>query len=265
MKRFLQVLMMAGFVVSVTCQTARAMNVQIREGRPFVDGVYVNGHGPYKFLLDTGTTLNHLDLPLSESIGLRATFRTTLASSAGVTPATGSHGIEVVVGPVSAVNQTFLFSGVDAIEKTWPDIQGILGQDFLSHFDYLLDLRSKQLEFGNRPFDGKGTQIPYKLANGRPAISTSLGWLVLDSGVQRLTRFGVQASEETLQMRTVSGTIQLGTVPSTLTIAGHCFWRGDAMAVPQRYEAEAGADGLLPAGIFKSIYVSNSEGYVVLQ
>lgn len=262
MKKLLQTLMVFGFVAS-TCLNARAINLQIREGRPVVDGVYVNGQGPYRFLLDTGATLNHLDPKVSRSIGLTETFRTTLTSSAGVIPASGSKEIEVTLGTVVASNQTFLFAGLDAIQQTWPDVQGILGQEFLSRFDYVLDMRGKQLNFGLRPTDGKGLQVTYKIDHGRPMVSTSVGWLVLDSGVPRLVRFGVRGTEEGLAMRTVSGTTKVETVSSTLTIAGRSFWRGDAVAVPQA--AENRPDGLLPAGLFKSIYVSNSEGYIVFE
>lgn len=32
-----------------------------------------------------------------------------------------------------------------------------------------------------------------------------------------------------------------------------------------RYRPEAGVDGLLPLGLFKTVYVCNSEGYVVFE
>jgi hypothetical protein len=73
----------------------------------------------------------------------------------------------------------------------------------------------------------------------------------------------MQGIEGAFALRTMSGTTQLGTVFSNLTIAGHSFWRGDAMALPQ--SAEAGTDGLLPTSLFKSIYVSNSGGYIVFE
>ena len=262
MKKLLQ-LFAACLVFGAICANLGAMNVQIREGRPVVDGVYVNGHGPYRFLLDTGATLNHLDTKLAKSIGLAETFRTTLTSSAGVIPVSGGAGIEVTLGSARTDQQTFLFAGLDTIQQNWPDVQGILGQDFLSHFDYLLDMRGKQLEFGHREFDVKRVQAPYRIDNGRPVVCTSLGWLVLDSGAHSLTRFGVTASEATLEMRTLSGTVKLGTISSTLTIAGHTFWRGDAVAVPQ--SAEKSSDGLLPTSLFRSVYVSNSQGYIIFE
>ena len=39
--------------------------MRVRDGRPIVDGVYVNGHGPYRFLVDTGTMRNLIDADLA--------------------------------------------------------------------------------------------------------------------------------------------------------------------------------------------------------
>jgi hypothetical protein len=51
-------------------------------------------------------------------------------------------------------------------------------------------------------------------------------------------------------------------VRSTLLIQGRSVWTGDAAAVPMR--AGSGADGLMPAMVFMAVYVSNSEGYLLL-
>lgn len=55
----------AGWLPIVICSLSVAagplyagVKLQIREGRPIVDGIYVNGHGPYLFLIDTGTNVN---------------------------------------------------------------------------------------------------------------------------------------------------------------------------------------------------------------
>jgi hypothetical protein len=37
--------------------------------------------------------------------------------------------------------------------------KGVLGQQFLSHFDYFLDMRGKQLEFGRHDAGGNGNWI----------------------------------------------------------------------------------------------------------
>lgn len=238
------------------------INMQVRDGRPIIDGVYVNGHGPYRFLVDTGSNINLIEANLARSIGLMASFRTELATSTGVTVSEGSGGIALALGPVKVVGQQFLFSGLEALHRRWPDIQGALGQAFLAQFDYTLDMRNKRLEFGRR--DAAGTRALIKTITGRLALSSNLGDLVLDSGIDRLILFGVKPDgpASTGEIRTFAGSQQIGFVSGKALIVGdRKIWRGDAVAIPSR--PEEGVDGLLPLILFRTIYVCNSEGYVV--
>src|SRR5215475_4489869 len=129
-----------------------ALKLDIRSGRPVVDGVYVNGHGPYRFLIDTGATFNVLNAKFAASIDLPVTFTTTLTSSSGVTTARGTDDAEIRLGSSVAARQPLLFSNDDALREISADIQGVLGQAFLLGFDYLLDLRGGRLTIGvNQP------------------------------------------------------------------------------------------------------------------
>jgi hypothetical protein len=69
-----------------------AANLRVQEGRPIVDGVFVNGHGPLRFLVDTGTNVNLIDADLARSIGLNATPQVEISSATGTVPASGSDG-----------------------------------------------------------------------------------------------------------------------------------------------------------------------------
>jgi len=105
------------------------------------------------------------------------------------------------------------------------------------------------------------------MMNARPVISTSLGALALDSGANRLVLFGVRpdsGSGRAGELKSIAGSQQIGIVSSKpLVIEGRKVWSGDALAMPSR--TEPGVDGLVPLGLFKAIYVCNSEGYVVLE
>jgi hypothetical protein len=234
----------------------------VREGRPFVDGVYVNGHGPYRFLVDTGTNMNLIEAGLARKIGMNPTFEDSVESAVGKTRMPGSDGNVVELGPVRADRQRFQFSKLETVHMVWPDVHGVLGQWFLSGFDYLLDLRGKRLEFGKQSPIGSRSQ--FRLLDGRSAVSTSLGDLVLDSGAPRLILFGVRPDAgELSEMLTVTGSGSVGMVASRLVIEGRNIWRGDAVAIPN--QAEPGIAGLMPLSLFKTIYVCNSEGYVVFE
>jgi len=239
-----------------------AVRLQVIDGRPVVEGVFVNGHGPYRFLVDTATTLNHMDPALANSIGLTPTFRTVLASSVGTIYAPGSDGVEIAIGDARAAEQKVLFAGMDVVRDLSSDIHGILGQAFLSRFDYLLDLRRKRLEFGAH--DADGPRAPFQSRDGRAAINTSLGDLVLDSGAAQLILFGVVAEGfPPNRVKTLAGSLFAGMVYRSLAIAGRHVWSGRAVAIPTRNEP--GVSGLMPVSLFQTVYVSNSQGYIVLK
>jgi hypothetical protein len=247
-----------------SAQKLNGAKLSIREGRSVVDGVMVNGHGPYRFLLDTGANVNLIETKLAKKIGMEATLHLELASMTNKTPTTGSDGNEVALDSVKADKQEFLYSDLDAIHLLSPDIQGVLGQWFLARFDYTIDLRNKRIEFGKQ--DREGARTPFRFVNARPVVSTSLGRMALDSGAARLVLFGVHPDEgsATAQLYSVAGSQQIGMVSTRpLTIDGRKIWQGDAVAIPTRNEP--GVDGLLPLSLFRAIYVSNSESYVILQ
>jgi hypothetical protein len=240
------------------------VKMQVRDGRPVVDGVFVNGHGPYRFLVDTGSNVNLIETGIARKISMNATFQMDLASSASKTQTSGGDGNEVALGSIKANGQKFLFSGLEAIHATSRDIQGVLGQWFLAQFDYTLDLRDKRIEFGKH--DRSGTRTPFEMINARPVISTSLGALVLDSGANRVVLFSAQVGGDrgdTGFMKTLAGSQAVRIVSTRLSIEGWSVWHGDAVAMPSR--TEPGVDGLLPLGLFKVIYVCNSESYVVFE
>ena len=239
-----------------------AVKVHVMDGRPFVNGVYLNGHGPYRFLVDTGTTLNHFDPKLMKSAGLKAGFRTQLMSSTGFSAAEGADGIEVRLDSVRMPGQKFLFAGLDALHERYPEVDGVLGQEFLSRFDYLLDLNRGRLEFGTAKAPEGKTRASFRVVAGRPVVSTNLGSLVLDSGVNQVTLFHAEEFSLTHRLITMTGTVPVGMVSRHLIIDGRTLWRGSAVAVPRPAETEAA--GLLPANLFRTIYVSNSDGYLAL-
>jgi hypothetical protein len=236
--------------------------MQIEGGRPVVDGVFVNGQGPYRFLIDTGTTVNLIETGLARKIGLHATSQVELTSSTGRSSVVESDGNAVTLGSASADRQKFIVMGLDAVHHLDPDIRGVLGQWFLARFDYTLDLKTKRLEFGAQA--ATGARTGFTVVNGRPVIPTSLGGLVLDSGAAQLVLFGVEP-ERAIDARllTSTGSGAIGSASRKLVIGERKVWQGDAVTMSSRIEG--GVDGLLPLRLFRSVYVSNSENYVVLE
>jgi hypothetical protein len=238
------------------------VKLHVEEGRPVVDGVYVNGHGPYRFLVDTGTNVNLIETDLARKLGLKVSSAVEFASASRTTSTPQSDGNEVALEVAKAGDQRFLLTGLEAVHRLDPDIRGVLGQWFLVRFDYTLDLKAKRFEFGKQ--EPIGPRTSFTLVNGRLLVPTSLGGLVLDSGAGRLVLFGAESDRGTdSRVLTFNGSGATGLTSRKLEIAGRKVWQGDVITM--RSQTEDGVAGLLPLNVFKSVYVSNSEGYVVFE
>jgi hypothetical protein len=236
------------------------IRMRVLDGRPVIDCVYLNGQGPYRFLVDTGTQINLVESSLARKAGLKPTFAANVASPLGTTSVSGTEGIEVAIGAAKAAGQRFLFSDMEDIQRFSRGIQGLLGQEFLSHFDYLLDFAKARLTFG--AVNMEGTHLPLAMTHGVPSVATSLGVLLLDSGAGQLVLFG--AGDGTRRISTASGFAYMGSsAGGELVIAGRTVQYGKALTVLRKNE-KVDAAGLLPVRLFQAVYVCNSEGYLVL-
>ncbi len=229
-------------------------------GRPVVEGIFLNGQGPLRFLLDTGAQTNQVDERIARKFGLAPTFRTAMGTAAGEVLVEGGRVAEVTLGPATAAKQEFLFTGLEGVHTLASNIQGVLGQEFLSHFDYLLDFAGHRLVIGGGAPDG-GKRVGLNLVDGRPTVETDRGKLVLDSGTESAILFGSGGAGQGGRMVTASGSAAVSAVQRLkVRIAGREYVTSAASVArvsPQE-------DGLLPASLFHAVYVSNSEKYLVL-
>jgi hypothetical protein len=241
--------------------TPQRVKLNIIRGRPVVDDVFLNGHGPYRFLLDTGGETNQVEAALARSLGFTATYQVELQTMAGPYRAAGGRLGYVSLGPAKATNQEFLITSLDGLHALSDDIRGILGQSFLANFDLTFDFRNLQLVFGGPP--PAGPRVRFRLIHGRIAIPTNHGDLVLDSGTDTLTLFRYSSQLRLAQVRGSSGataSVFLGRAP-VLHISGRKYRSAVAMFGLPRLVGEG---GLLPASLFQAIFICNSEGYVVI-
>ena len=226
-----------------------------------MDGVYIDGCGPYRFLVDTGSQSNHLDSALARKLALDVTLHFDLQTPSGGTSVQGGRIAKLTVGPAEVRDQEFLYTNFNELPTLPHDVRGILGQEFLTHFDYVLDFQHHRLTFGATV--AAGVQTHFRMIYGRMAVTTSLGDLILDSGAEMLFLFRSSNRPQDAQTIGASGArmnVSFDTAPDVF-IGGHRYRPAKAQyhAVPAAEEA-----GLLPASLFGAIYVCNSKQYVVL-
>jgi hypothetical protein len=238
------------------------VKLEILSGSPVSSQVFLNGQGPFHFLLDTGAQTNQVEPALARKLGLAPSFQVVLATALGNTRVPGGRVAEVTLGEATATIQEFLFTSMEAVHALSPHIQGVLGQEFLSHFDYLLDFRGRRLVFSATVPGGE--RLPVRIVNGRMAIPTSYGDLVLDSGTQTLLLFHTPAASARVgTIRTVSGAGAVWMVQDATVRVGARAYR-PAIAASAANPA-APEDGLLPASLCGSIFICNSAHYVIVE
>jgi hypothetical protein len=248
--------------------------------------VSINGTGPYDFLLDTGCASSIMDQKLAEQLTL---------------PQVGIRKIIGVLGatPVSVVRaDSFSLAGaevsdlkisVTANRMAVSKVRGVLGQDFLQHFDVLINYRHLTLELA--PTSGSlaesliGEHLPLRVDPANPALSApnrliiaghvpELGknemTLLLDSGANQFTlfhqnlgplanrseeantgNFGAWDNLDVASRKVRSIDLGANSVP-------------DVTVVTIAHPVNSDTDGLVPTSFFNSIFISSHSGFVIL-
>jgi hypothetical protein len=105
--------------------------------------VRINQAGPFDFAVDTGSQVTMIDPALASQLQLQLRGAVGLISVASF-----GHGSVAVLDMLEADSQTLrkpaaVVQDLGAIRAADPRIRGILGENFLSHFDLLIDYPHK--------------------------------------------------------------------------------------------------------------------------
>lgn len=110
-----------------------------------VVAVSINHSGPYDFLLDTGTQITMVNSSLADELRL-TTKGAAIVSSAAFRESASFTQLDLLeAGSHAVANQKVLVVGVLNLRSVDSHIRGILGEDFLEHFDMLVDFRHRLL------------------------------------------------------------------------------------------------------------------------
>lgn len=227
-------------------------------------------------IVDTGASSCSVFPRAAGALQLSAEYRVLDVTPAGKRLIPGSRSLEVELGPRIAKNVEFLWQESRGLAEAGLEVDGVIGQSFLSRFDYLLDYKSRQLVLDSveEPLTGTpGKRIKFTRVAGRmllPAMNPAEGSmrLILDSAASNvfLWRAGDrQVPGMPASLIAMNGRRAVSLVHMPLLVVGdQVLQRLDAVVAPSPDE-ERQEDGLLPAALFRSIYVSNSEAFVKLR
>lgn len=127
---------------------------------------YINNAGPYAFLLDTGSQVTMIDESLASELNLRATSTATLVG-VSLQGKGGRYALanSVRVGDQAKVESLYVLSfDMKDIGAAGYSVRGLIGEDFLSHFDETIDNTHNRVCFTQvgRPAPGQhqGVRVP---------------------------------------------------------------------------------------------------------
>lgn len=238
---------------------------------PVFAEVFVGGKGPFRFLVDTGSQTSLLDPKLAERLGLKAQFRVEMVTQLKTSLVPGMRTQGLRVGKTALPELELVFQDLTEAQQLYPAIDGLLGLNALAGFNFMLTPGSGRLELGGpRPL---GPAVPFTRMEDRIALKARMGNetldLILDSGSTHVVLFRKPAAmAKTPAVFTTFGTLEgaRAVVPTAWTadliFSDRLRVGMQPAAIVPRSQTEV--EGLLPAALFKRVYVDQARGEVVL-
>ncbi len=248
--------------------------------------VTVNGAGPFDFIFDTGASSTVIDLALAKQLGLSPIESLSVFTVAGSKTVPRYRLDSLALDSKSARNLTVIGSELREIHAISSKIRGVLGQNFLSGFDYILNYRDRRIEFeenGEFANSLQGSRLAVERDRGRVLIVTQpsspqqqASRLVMDSGASSVVVFKAASRNSDLEIELdVNGGINASTIVGRQTIStgrlrklqigNEKFSDLPVRVIDNRAAAEGRPEnGLLPTSLFRSIYFNNTQNFVIL-
>ena len=243
--------------------------------------VFIGGEGPYRFLLDTGSSHTVIRQTLATTLSAAPVAKAPIATSVGAILALVVRLPDVAVG--SARVESLLATSLppDAASTFGEGISGALGQDFLSQFDYTLDYMTFRLSWGDEGQIEKGVRLALEPSHGRFLVHLPQDQrcrcpvrLVPDSGANAVVLFaGTDADRLPVETRSTSmrvstligdGVARHVTVKALL-VDPATLWNLPAARVVLPEGTTEDGDGLLPLSLFARVSFRHHEGYMMVQ
>jgi predicted aspartyl protease len=271
----------AGAHAAQAQQTKETVKFQLRSGYLMVVQARVNGAGPFSFLVDTGTTRTVIDPELASQLQLPAVGEVNVTTVLHYRQDKLVRLQDIRLGQASVSGLGAIVDKLTRQKMLAPGIRGVLGEDFLSRFDLLIDYKERVIRFGEPPPAGERCRFEATgQYQGAPTtnrllidvefmqVSGNKVQLQLDTGARTPELFPVSHDSHPSQpwgssMATSNGANGV-IVHSNVTLKIGATMIPGQDVVQSRRAVAFDAAGLLPAAIFHRIYICHSGGYVVL-
>jgi hypothetical protein len=257
---------------------AASLRYEVREGGRILVPVSINGKGPYMLLFDTGADTTVLDARLARKLGLGTSGKASMRTFAGKVEVPLARVERLSLGSRSDGPVGVVCADLAEMFGLPGDIQGILGQDFLAQFSFLLVRKERRLEIdenGSLAEPPGGTRLMVERKGGRYYVSGLLAGaseprrLLLDSGIP----YSLLYEDPLLELRCSGsngaaessiGARKLRSCRLKTLDLGAVQFKNLAVQLTSRLAGPRWEDGILPLGLFDAIYFNNAGSFVIL-
>ena len=257
--------------------------------------VKINHTGPYDFLVDTGAQVTTVDSALAAELHLTMEGTIGLVGVGYNTHPAFAHLEILEAGSHATANPMVLVHNLGYLQVADPHIRGILGGNFLGHFDVLIDyvhgmlclddakvmqpeVKGKHIAFVTPPHSDGGVLstepviIPVYLSG----VPTRPLLLLLDSGIGNPLLYDVGKNiaggfsvRVPIRDRGPDGIERVFSIvpPQEMEIGRLIFHRISFVtpAATRKDVPKVEVDGLLPTVFFRRLYISYADRFVILE
>ncbi|MEA2263998.1 MAG: hypothetical protein QOJ51_6823 [Acidobacteriaceae bacterium] len=267
------------------------VSFSLRAASMLIVPVKINGTGPFDFVMDTGSTVTILDSTLFRELSLKPDGNTLLTSVAKSNAQLRATAEEVSVNGLGVAGLR-----VAAMENFNPGtsdrrVRGILGENFLDHFDLLIDNDHGQVTLDStkalaNSFDGE--HLPMSLISNFegnvvrhrpivwvtvPSYSSHPMRLLLDTGAAAVAIFPHAGMEwralnggnvKAVTAPTPNGNLSCATWKDRLHWGNAAVSGADILACHGATAEKEDNEGSLPTHIFRRILINHGGMYVLV-
>ena len=233
----------------------------------------------FEFVLDTGTDTTVIDPSIASKLSFVAMERIRVVSLRDINLAVRGSIPSLSAGSFQVNDLVVLVKDLSGMRRLDSRIVGIVGQNFLSHFNYLIDYGRHLvcIEPGNE-IRGitDGDRVAIEPTENRMLVHSEAQSrenaklrLVLDSGARSVVLLRTASQKLSIPRQgsaleeTSDGQaeLEMGRV-RLLTVGSQEFHNIAALLLAFEPGVQMG-DGLLPTILFRAVYVNNHDGFVV--